>query len=51
MQPTKQPLITKHKHRWIYERVSGILCTDIWICEVEGCMAKPRGKDYDHKLW
>ena len=43
--------IKKHIHEWIVERHAGVLCRDIWICEFEGCLAKPRGKDYDHKLW
>ena len=41
----------EHKHIWVVERKSGVLGKDIWMCKVDGCMAKPRGKDYDHKLW
>lgn len=29
----------RHKHKWIPERQG---YDTIWICEVEGCMAKPR---------
>ena len=45
-----QNQIKNHKHNWVCERQAGILCRDIWICEVEGCMAKPRG-EARHNLW